>query len=41
MERGFVKTKGLYGSESFPLLPHIVFLIPGTPTSWNPVKAFQ
>jgi hypothetical protein len=40
MEPGVTATKGLLGSESSQP-PQIVFLIPGTATSRNPIKAFQ
>jgi len=40
MERGVTKTKGLFGSENSPP-PQVLFVIPGSPTSSNPIKAFQ
>ena len=37
MERGLIQ-----GPEGFPLpLPKMQFLIPGSPTPSNPIKAFQ
>jgi hypothetical protein len=40
MERGSTITRGLFGSESAKP-PQVLFSIPGTPTSLNPIKAFQ
>ena len=39
MEPGYATAYGLVGGQDGN--PHIVFVVPGEPTSCNPIKAFQ
>lgn len=39
MEAGFTTAWGLIGAQDGD--SHLVFVVPGVPTSYNPIKAFQ
>jgi hypothetical protein len=42
MEHGYATAKGLLGGEKTANEEsQLLFFIPGSPTSWNPIKAFQ
>jgi hypothetical protein len=41
MEAGYATALGLIGSNPLSGSPRLVFVVPGQPTSTNPVKAFR
>ena len=42
MERGFATAAGLIGGDKIETRqPRLLFVVAGTPTSQNPIKAFQ
>lgn len=41
MEAGYTTAIGLVGSNPLTRDPKLVFVVPGQPTSGNPIKAFQ
>jgi hypothetical protein len=42
MERGFTTAAGLIGGPKVESrVPQLIFVVPGEPTSLNPIKAFQ